>query len=246
VAENKKSSINTKSTCHLLNIKQPDRVANRLKFSFQRTSALISVLKLNKNVQASISMVDISEAGAGVFCSELLLKGSTVELCLTEPRILKVKCLVAWSVPVQSGIHNKRYPFRAGLQFVFQNEIQRTALLEFIKKINTDPLENMKSSHVMESPISNADPVVAEASVAPPVATEGAPPVAADPNAPPTESGAAPDSTAAAGESPVAANPTPTESTPAEPVAAAEPTASVTETPATPPSEGDGSGSQAA
>lgn len=146
MAENKKSSINNKSTCHLLNIKQPERVANRLKFTFQRTSAVISLLKLDKNVEASISMVDISEAGAGVFTSELLLKGSTVELCLTEPRILKVKCLVAWSVPVQSGIHNKRYPFRSGLQFVFQNEMQRSAVMEFIQKINTDPLENMKTS----------------------------------------------------------------------------------------------------
>lgn len=146
MAENKKSSINNKSTCHLLNIKQPERVANRLKFTFQRTTAVISLLKLDKNVEASISMVDISEAGAGVFTSELLLKGSTVELCLTEPRILKVKCLVAWSVPVQSGIHNKRHPFRSGLQFVFQNEMQRSAVMEFIQKINTDPLENMKTS----------------------------------------------------------------------------------------------------
>ncbi len=242
MAENKKSSINTKSTCHLINIKQPDRVANRLKFSFKRASALISVLKLNKNVEASISMVDISEAGAGVFCSELLLKGSTVELCLIEPRILKVKCFVAWSVPVQSGIHNKRYPFRAGLQFVFQNEMQRVALLEFIQKINTDPLENLKSSGGTEPPVSNADPIapaapvqalVAEAATPEanpvPANTDAAPPAAAEVSAAPAENAVAP------------------EAAPAPSAAPADPAAAVKETPTTPPgTEGDGSGSQAA
>lgn len=256
MAENKKSSINNKSTCHLLNIKQPERVANRLKFTFQRTSAVISLLKLDKNVEASISMVDISEAGAGVFTSELLLKGSTVELCLTEPRILKVKCLVAWSIPVQSGIHNKRYPFRSGLQFVFQNEMQRSAVMEFIQKINTDPLENMKSS-INESRAtgSNADGATPAASVNP-VDAAAVPPGSTDANpaspqaaeAPPPTDAPAPESSA----SPVEAKPETTAAATTE--AGANPT-NTTDTSAAPPAGepvppttggGDSSGSQAA
>lgn len=257
MAENKKSSINNKSTCHLLNIKQPERVANRLKFTFQRTSAVISLLKLDKNVEASISMVDISEAGAGVFTSELLLKGSTVELCLTEPRILKVKCLVAWSIPVQSGIHNKRYPFRSGLQFVFQNEMQRSAVMEFIQKINTDPLENMKSS-INESRAtgSNADGATPAASVNPVDAAAAVPPGSTDANpaspqaaeappptdAPATESSASPveakPETTAAATTEAGANPTNTTDTSAAPPAG-EPVPPTT-------GGGDSSGSQAA
>ncbi len=245
MAENKKSSISTKSTCHLLNIKQPERVANRLKFTFQRTAAVISLLKMDKNVQASISMVDISEAGAGVFTSELLLKGSTVELCLTEPRILKVKCLVAWSIPVQSGINNKRYPFRSGLQFVFQNEMQRTAVIEFIQKINTDPLENMKANiHEQSAPVSNAE-------VPPPAvtaATAEAAPVdaSAAPTAPPAD-GAAPVSAEAVAPpvDGVAATPSSPEASAAAPADAPTDAAATGETPSPPSGEGDG-GSQAA
>lgn len=253
MAENKKSSINNKSTVHLLNIKQPERVANRLKFTFQRTSAVVSLLKMDKNVEASISMVDISDAGAGVFTSELLLKGSTVELCLTEPRILKVKCLVAWSIPVQSGINNKRYPFRSGLQFVFQNEMQRSAVIEFIQKINTDPLENLKS-HAMEPspPVSNADPQpngapapAADASAVPPgtegqtpPVTEGAVPAPGSP-----ESAATP-AAAPAGD-PVVEAPAATATDAA--VAPSDAPAAAPADATTPPPAGDGSGgSQAA
>ncbi len=255
MAENKKSSINNKSTCHLLNIKQPERVANRLKFTFQRTSAVVSLLKMDKNVEASISMVDISDAGAGVFTSELLLKGSTVELCLTEPRILKVKCLVAWSIPVHSGIHNKRYPFRSGLQFVFQNEMQRSAVIEFIQKINTDPLENLKS-HAMEPspPVSNADapagaPVPAADASAPPPATDGQPPPVegAAASAPPTpETSTAPQAAppTATAEAPVAEAPAATATD--APVAPSDAPAAAPAEATTPPA-GDGSGgSQAA
>jgi hypothetical protein len=144
VAENKKSSISTKSTCHLLNIKQPARVEKRLKLSFRRTNALLNVLKTGKAVEASMGLIDLSETGAGFFTHELLIKGSTVEVCITEPRLLKVKGVVAWSVPVKSGVESSRYKFRSGMQFVFENEVQRAAVLEYIQAVNTDPLENIK------------------------------------------------------------------------------------------------------
>lgn len=144
MADNKKSSIGGKSTCHLLNVKQPDRASKRIKFTFKRTSATINVLKSDQIVNAAMGFIDISETGAGFFTEELLLKGSTVEVCVMEPRILKMKALVAWSVPLKSGVRGARYSFRSGLQFIFDNEIQRAALLEYIQKVNSDPLEVAK------------------------------------------------------------------------------------------------------
>lgn len=144
MAENKKSSISTKSTCHLLNIKQPARVEKRLKLSFRRTNATLNILKTGKAVEASMGLIDLSETGAGFFTHELLLKGSTVEVCITEPRLLKVKGVVAWSVPVKSGVEQSRFKFRSGLQFVFENEVQRTAVIEYVQAVNMDPLENLK------------------------------------------------------------------------------------------------------
>jgi len=169
VAENKKSSISTKSTCHLLNIKQPARVEKRLKLSFRRTHATLNVLKTGKSVEASMGLIDLSETGAGFFTQELLIKGSTVEVCITEPRLLKVKGVVAWSVPVQSGVESSRYKFRSGMQFVFENEVQRAAVIEYIQAVNMDPLENIKA---------NANSAPMPASGLAPEAGEGTPNVA--------------------------------------------------------------------
>jgi hypothetical protein len=146
VAENKKSSIGGKSTCHLLNIKQPSRVAKRLKLSFRRTKAMLNVLKTGKTLEASIGLIDVSDTGAGFFTEELLVKGSTVEICLPEPRLLKVKGVIAWSVPARSCLHGGKFCFRSGMQFVFENELQRTAVIEFIQAVNTDPLDNIHSA----------------------------------------------------------------------------------------------------
>jgi hypothetical protein len=151
VSDIKKSSIGGKSTCHLLNIKSPGRVAKRIKFSFKRTRATITVLKTDRVVDASMGFIDISETGAGFFTQQLLLKGSTVEVSVMEPRILKVKALVAWSVPLKSGIQNGQFGFRSGLQFIFENEVQRTTLVEFINKANSDPLEYAKGGLVEPS-----------------------------------------------------------------------------------------------
>ncbi len=151
MADNKKSSIGGRGSCHLLNIKNPGRVAKRIKFSFKRTRATIAVLKTGRVVDASMGFIDISETGAGFFTQQLLLKGSIVEVCLMEPRILKVKALVAWSVPLKSGIKDGQFGFRSGLQFIVDNEIQRSTLVEFINKANSDPLECAKGGVVEPS-----------------------------------------------------------------------------------------------
>jgi hypothetical protein len=226
VADNKKSSISTKSTCHLLNIKQPTRVNKRIKLSFRRTNATVNILKTGKSVVASMGLIDLSESGAGLFTNELLLKGSTVEVCITEPRLLKVKGVVAWSVPVQSGVHNRKYGFRSGMQFVFENEMQRAAVLEYIQSVNMDPLENVKSN-LNPVPASGLAPEAGGPNVAfieqnngeSAPAADGAAPAEAAPvaEAAPTEATAeAPAAEAAQPEAPVAEGAAPTAETPAE------------------------------
>lgn len=144
MADNKKSSISKRSSCYLLNLKQPDKTARRLKLSFQRTAASVVILKAERVVEASVGFLDISETGAGVFTPELLHKGSMVELCITEPSILKVRGVVAWSIPVTSGIHGGKFNCRSGIQFVFDGDTQQAAVQEFVKKAGTDPIEGLK------------------------------------------------------------------------------------------------------
>ena len=72
MADNKKSSISRRSTCYLLNLKQPDKTAKRLKLSFQRTAASVVILKSERAVEASVGFLDVSETGAGIFTPELL------------------------------------------------------------------------------------------------------------------------------------------------------------------------------
>lgn len=222
MADNKKSSIGGKSTCHLLNVKQPDRVASRIKFSFKRTHATINILKTGRIMDASLGFIDISETGAGFFTEDLLLKGSTVEVCVMEPRILKLKALVAWSVPIKSGIKGGHYAFRSGLQFIFENEIQRSTLLEYIQKANSDPLEYAKGGVVAEPspPVSNADPVAPAAPIdATSVAADGAPavlPTFAESVATPTETAVVPSEAVLAPEAVTTAEPAAAEAAPAE------------------------------
>lgn len=226
MADNKKSSIGGKTTCHLVNIKQPDRVAKRLKLSFQRTRATITLLKVNRAVDCSLSLLDVSESGLGTFTSELLLKGSTIEFCVTEPRLLKLKALVAWSIPVASGVQNRQFGFRSGLQFLFENEMQRSALLDFIQKVNTDPLELFKNPPA--APLTPAPASGLMDAAAPPAdgaAPAEAAPVAEAPAADAVAAGEAPPvAEAPAGEAPVA-EAAPVADAAAAPVAEAAPAA---------------------
>lgn len=135
MADAKKSSIKNSSSCHLLNIKDPKRVKQRLKLSFQRVKAKVAILKSGNLVDASLALIDISESGAGFFSDRILPKGAMVELMLTDPRMLKAKGVVVWSVPVDSGMDTRGFPFRNGVQFVYENELQRTAVIEFCNKV---------------------------------------------------------------------------------------------------------------
>jgi hypothetical protein len=203
MADAKKSSIGGKTTCHLVNIKHPDKVAKRMKLSFARTRATVTVLRADRTVNASLSFLDLSENGTGLFTSELLLKGSTVELCITEPHLLRVRAVVAWSIPKHSGLHIQAFGFRSGLQFMCENEVQRTAIAEFIRKVNTDPIEAMRAS-------ANATPSTGGAIEMPATAPEAAAgeagaPVEAAPEGTPVEASAA--VTPPEGEAVVAAAP---------------------------------------
>jgi hypothetical protein len=157
MADGKKSSISRRSGCYLLNLKTPDKTAKRLKLSFQRTLATVTLLKIDRRIEASLGFVDVSETGAGVFTPELLYKGAQVELSVTDPIVLKVRGIVAWSIPVKSSIHGAKFGCRSGIQFVFDNEAEAQNVREFVRKSVLDPLDKFR-----------ADPAAAIAAVAPP------------------------------------------------------------------------------
>ena len=139
MAENaKKSSIGGKSTAHLVNIKKPKEVRKRLKLVFQRVPAKLTLQKGKEPVKVSLALVDISETGAGFFTSRMLTKGAAVELTILEPKPMTVRGLVIWCTPMQSGMHVLKYPFRAGVQFSFDSEEERTRLKEYIKALSSD------------------------------------------------------------------------------------------------------------
>lgn len=229
MADIKKSSIQKKSGCYLLNIKQPERTFKRLKLSFQRISVTISTLKSERKVDAAVGIVDLSETGAGFFTAELLSKGCGVEVCFTDPMILKVRAIVAWSIPIESGLQEARFPCRSGLQFMYDNEAQRHAVVDFIEKISANPMDNYRRT--FSAPATG----VAEAA---PAAAPAVDPAAAAPTEAPAPM-AAEVAPAVAEVPPVAAAPE------AVPAAEAAPTPAAEATPVK--TEGDGSGqSQAA
>jgi hypothetical protein len=220
MADNKKSSISKRSSCYLLNLKQPDKTARRLKLSLQRTSATVTVLKAERAVPASVGFLDVSETGAGIFTPELLHKGAHVELSITEPAALKVQGIVAWSIPVTSGIHGGTFRCRSGIQFVLEGESQIQAVQEFVRKAGQDPIENFKAAM--------AEKLAAQAAATPPAAPAeaGAAPMAADaPVAPAADAPAADVPAADAPVAPVEAVPAPVAEAPAAdaPVAEAAP-----------------------
>ncbi len=214
MGDTKKSSISKRSSCYLLNLKQPDRTGRRLKLTFQRTAASISILKADRNVEASVGFLDVSETGAGVFTPELLNKGTWVELCITEPMILKVRGIVAWSMPVTSGVHKGKFKCRSGIHFVYENDAQKEAVKEFIKRASSDPVENFKSS-IAANPAAAPAATAGDAPAASPTdaalpdasasAAEGAvsPPVDAAETVDPNAATASPDAPAPAPEAAV-------------------------------------------
>ena len=154
MADNKKSSISKRSSCYLLNLKQPEKTAKRLKLSFQRTAASVKLMKADREVDAAIGFLDVSETGAAVFTPELLHKGAVVELSITEPAFMRVRGIVAWSIPVTSGIHAGKYRCRSGIQFVFENEAQAQSLRDFVNRAGQDPIENIRNA---KPPVSAAE-----------------------------------------------------------------------------------------
>lgn len=228
MADNKKSSISKRSSCYLLNLKQPDKTAKRLKLSFQRTAASVKMVKADRDVEAAVGFLDVSETGAGVFTPELLHKGAVVELSITEPAPMRVRGIVAWSIPVTTGIHAGKFRCRSGIQFVFENETQAQSLRDFVAKAGQDPIEQIR----------NSKPVPSEAEAAAMAAMAGAvDPAVASPAAPVEAAPAAAEAAPAAAPAPVVAEapaPAPEAMAAAAP-AVAEAPAPVAETPAEEP-----------
>lgn len=205
MAENKKSSISKRSSCYLLNLKTPDKTGRRLKLSFQRTNASVNILKAERLVEASVGFLDVSEVGAGVFTPELLHKGSLVMLRITEPSVILVRGIVAWSIPVTSGIHKGKFKFRSGIQFVFDGEGQQIAVQEFVRKVSIDQIENIKNATAaaalaaaaMAPAIPSVDPTNPTTTAAPSAAPTDVVVTATSADAPPSPAADAPAAAAA-------------------------------------------------
>ncbi len=196
----KRTSNTAKSTAHLLNIKKPGEVKKRLKLAFQRVPAKMNLVRNQETLHIALALVDVSETGAGFFLSRMVNKGSLVEFEITDPRPMKVKGLVAWCVPMNSGMHVLKHPFRAGVQFVFDSEEERAKVASFVQQLMSDQSvhwpttadEKTAMAPVAEVPPAESTPEavpVAEAAPTTAPAAEAAP--AAEPAASDTEKKAA-------------------------------------------------------
>ncbi|NUM89251.1 MAG: PilZ domain-containing protein [Bdellovibrionales bacterium] len=182
----KRTSTGNKSTAHLLNIKKPTEVKKRLKIAFQRVPAKMHLVRHQETLHISLALVDISDTGAGFFLSRMVSKGALVEFEITDPRPMKVKGLVAWCVPMNSGMHVLKHPFRAGIQFVFDSEEERARVAAFIQQLMTDDSVHWPTSAESSAAAPTMIPVetkeaaapIAEAPAAP--AAPAAEPVAAE------------------------------------------------------------------
>ena len=138
MSEAKKSSLVKKSTCYLLNIKTPDRTAKRLKMKFQSTAADLTLIKSGKVIGANLALTDISETGVGFFCEGLIPKGALAKFRIWEPTPIELIGVIRWSVPLGSGLIQKRYPFRSGMMFLISEEKQKIALVNYLKRIELE------------------------------------------------------------------------------------------------------------
>lgn len=132
----KKSSIAGKSSAHLVNIKRPGEVRQRLKLIFQRVSARMKLKKNGEDLNVALALMDISLSGAGFFTSRMLSKGLPVELIILDPLPKTVNGCIVWCAPMQSGMHILKFPFRAGVQFIFGSDEERQDFKNYVQQLS--------------------------------------------------------------------------------------------------------------
>lgn len=198
------------NSCHLLNVKQPVRSLERLKLSFQRVDAKLTAMKANKEYDVGLTLLDVSETGVGIYCNHMLSKGVAVELSILEPKILKVRGFVAWCVPAESKMNSLvvKYPYRSGIQFVFESDLQRVAIKEFMQKVRTKPDQRVATEVPVAAPAPDAAPTTAPAE---PAAAAPVTPAASPAATPAPEAAATAPATPAAEAAAAPAAATPTE-----------------------------------
>lgn len=135
----KKRSSFVRSTCHLTNIKNPKRVSERLKLSFQRVEANLCLAKSARTVDTNLVLLDISPAGVGVFTNKNLSIGSVVMLTVTHPQEIVLRGIVSWCTPLPTHMDSSklRHNFRAGVRFAFESEQDAQKLEEFIQLLHS-------------------------------------------------------------------------------------------------------------
>jgi hypothetical protein len=176
----KKNSSAFVGKAHLLNIKNPKRAAERLKFSFQRTEASLKNIRTGKDIACPLVLIDMSETGIGAFAMQSLPIGTKVLLTIGNPYPLVVTGMVAWCIPTPSLMDSTqvRHPFRCGVKFVPANAEETKSITEYCNRILTCKAE-IKTESVLE-----LTPVVAPTTAESPITAEPTAPIPEIPQTP--------------------------------------------------------------
>lgn len=153
--DGKKSSLAKNPVYHIT--KDPERTYKRLKFSLRKERATICYKDGHADVECLFTLIDLSENGTGVFTSNLLPKGALVMIRVDSPMKLMVPGMVVWSVPVSSGIANRKFPYRSGILFQFEKEEEKQSVRSFLERASDG---NWK---VDPPPAVNPDPIATPA-----------------------------------------------------------------------------------
>ena len=146
----KRSSIAKSSTCHLVNIQYPRETAERLKLSFQRVEANLTLARSGRVIDTSLVLLDISATGIGIFTNKNLSIGTAVMLNVTAPFEIMLRGMVAWCAPIDTRMDSTklRHNFRAGIKFTNLNEEEAKNIMDFIASI-----KKLRSMEATNAPV---------------------------------------------------------------------------------------------
>lgn len=126
------------------------RDPHRLSLHIKRTKAEIvlteglSMVGTGTSVPARVVLNDMSPKGLYLFASEQLALGQQIQLTLEEPRRFFAHGKV---VSCQNIVMDRRvisehqFPYRVGIEFLFRNDAERQAVLQYCQEILGDFLK---------------------------------------------------------------------------------------------------------
>lgn len=113
----------------------------RLSLSIKRISGILEITSTQGNPRRTpirLILNDLSLEGAGFFCQETLPAEQKVKFIIESPGPLEANATVVWCQEHGATHHvfsQEIYPYRAGIQFLFEKEDQKSQLQELLKLI---------------------------------------------------------------------------------------------------------------